>query len=219
MRERLTKLKKLSKLYELNDRGVVYWSGFAAESSAPIEANSAEIHEMIPQCQLCRLAKVRENALAMSLSAAPKIMIVVDEPSAHENQAGRWFVGAGGEMLQNMIERGMRLTLDDVCVTAAVKCHSAGGAGGDELMRCKPYLVAEIEDVKPAVILALGDRAFFAITGVPEKIEAAREKIWSYGDRKIPVVASFSIAYLRLNPSAKKAAMNDLQLALSKVCR
>ncbi|MDR3347599.1 MAG: uracil-DNA glycosylase [Helicobacteraceae bacterium] len=210
-------MKNLSKLYEMSDRGDCYFDGFASEKSEYLDTSDLDLDQMIARCHLCSLAKKRRVAFAGKGSRKAKIMVVIEEPNIHENNDGAWFRGASGELARNMIEKGMRLNVEEIYLTAAVKCHSFGGDLGESLSRCKPYLDAEIEALKPIVILALGEIAFFALTGSSERIEAARGRLWrcALETSEAMVAPSFSLGHLRRNPSAKKAAYEDLKLALS----
>ena len=141
-----------------------------------------------------------------------KIMIVLDEPSNAEDESGKWLSGASGLLLQNMIEKGMKLSIDDVYITSAIKCHSFGILDDNYLNICRCYLINEINRLQPTVILALGQKAFGILCANDEKLQAARGRAWqcALSERKCVVIPSFSLGYLRTNVSAKREAFMDL---------
>ncbi|MDR2033652.1 MAG: uracil-DNA glycosylase [Helicobacteraceae bacterium] len=217
MQRRLILLKQLSKLYALKRFGERYFQSEPIVQSENLPKEPKRLGDMIANCHLCHLAKLRKNALIGAGAMKNQIMIVIDEPSAREDETGRWFCGDSGEMLKNMIEKAMGLTIDDVYVAAAIKCHSRGKADAAVLAACKSYLVAEVERLKPKIIIALGKQAFSALCESNETIEAARGRLWRCAFDRAMVAPSFSLGYLRLNQNAKKEAVADLRLALNAI--
>ncbi|MDR3162314.1 MAG: uracil-DNA glycosylase [Helicobacteraceae bacterium] len=212
MNRSLTLLKRLAALYDLRDCGIDYFEGFKESVSADLDVNLSEMNRLISQCSLCALSKQRARKLHPIGGAKKGLMIAVDEPNAYENENGRWFCGEGGEMLRNIIERAMRLAIDDIHLTSAIKCHSFGNMSEEYVKRCAPFLTNECECVKPNAILCFGSYAFGALTGSVEKIEKARGRVFPspFGS----IVPTFSINHLQRNPASKKLAMEDINLAL-----
>ncbi|MDR0746700.1 MAG: uracil-DNA glycosylase [Helicobacteraceae bacterium] len=212
MNRSLTLLKQLAALYDLRDCGIDYCDSFKESVSDGLDVNLQEMSSLIAQCSLCALSKQRVRKLYPIGGAKKGLMIVVDEPNAYENEEGRWFSGEGGRMLKNIIERAMRLTIDDIYLTSAIKCHSFGTLSEEYVKRCAPFLINECERVKPNAILCFGTYAFGALTGSVEKTEKARGRIFSspFGS----VMATFSINHLQRNPASKKLTMEDIDLAL-----
>lgn len=218
MERRLIQLKTLRGLYRMKRFGVAYHSPaqpLAVSENLP--ADPARLSAMIRGCHLCELSKRRRHALCAAGAAGSGIMVVVDAPGAAEDQAGRWYEGRSGELLQKMIEGGLGLPVEAVYLTAALKCHPAGRAPAQAAVQCEPYLSTELERVTPRVVLALGQGAFESLTRVKEPLSSVRGRTWPVAltTSSAVVVPSFSPAYLLLNPSAKKAALEDLRLALN----
>jgi len=141
-------------------------------------------------------------------------MFVGEAPGYHEDQQGRPFVGAAGELLTAMIERGMHLRRDDVYIANVLKCRPPNNRPPvpDEVGKCTPFLIRQIELIQPKVICALGGSALRALTGQQGGISRARGRpIPFLGAQLIP---TFHPAYLLRNPAAKRDAWEDLKTIL-----
>lgn len=216
MERRLTQLKTLSELYRLKRLGHHYRLPIQAPSVEELPSEPGRLAAMIKNCHLCELSKRRRHALSGGGAAASGVMIVIDAPGAAEDETGRWFQGRSGELLKKMIEGGLGLRAEEVYLTAAIKCHPSGRAPAGASVQCQSYLSAEVEQVNPRVILALGQGAFEMLTGAKEPLSSARGRTWPVclSVTSAVVAPSFSPAFLLLNPSAKKEALEDLRLAL-----
>ncbi|MGE4295089.1 MAG: uracil-DNA glycosylase [Campylobacterales bacterium] len=217
MEHRLARLKTLSTLYRMKRLGLVYHEPVKpAALVEPMPEDPARFEAMVRNCHLCELSKRRKHALSGVGTGESGVMVVIDAPSAAEDASGRWYEGRSGELLGKMIEGGLGLPLASVYLTAALKCHPAGRAPQGAMAQCRSYLAAELERVTPKVVLALGQGAFEALTEAAQPVSAARGRSWPIpiATTRAVAVASFSPAYLLLNPSSKKEALEDLRLAL-----
>ena len=85
-------------------------------------------------------------------------MFVGEAPGADEDATGVPFVGRAGQLLTKMIENGMGLSRKDVYIANVLKCRPPGNRNPEpvEIASCRPYLEAQIDLVKPVVLVALG---------------------------------------------------------------
>jgi len=132
-------------------------------------------------CRACDLWKQATQAVAGRGSERAGIMVVGEQPGDEEDLRGVPFVGPAGKVLHEALAAA-GLRADELFVTNAVKhfkweprgrrrLHKRPGAG--EIRACNIWLQAEIEDVKPRVIVALGATALSALCGLTESIETA----------------------------------------------
>jgi DNA polymerase len=141
-------------------------------------------------------------------------MFVGEAPGFHEDQQARPFVGKAGELLTAMIERGMKLRREDVYIANVIKCrppHNRTPAA-DEVEQCAPFLLRQIELIRPKVICALGGSALRALTGQQGGISRARGRPVAFAGAQL--VPTFHPAYLLRNPAAKREAWEDLKTVL-----
>ncbi len=126
----------------------------------------------------------------------------------------RVLVGRAGQLLTKMIE-AMGLTRKDVFICNVLKCRPPENRPPkpDEKVNCKPFLLRQLELIKPEVICALGTHAAQSLLQTEETISALRGKMHTYAGVKL--ICTFHPAYLLRNPSAKKDAWGDLQKVMS----
>lgn len=116
-----------------------------------------ELHDAIRKCRKCHLYKYRKNAVPGEGSAKLGVMLVGEAPGASEDEQGRPFVGAAGNILTETLSQ-LSVSRLDLYITNVVKCRPPGNRTptAEEVEICLPYLVKEIAEIKPKRIVALG---------------------------------------------------------------
>jgi uracil-DNA glycosylase family 4 len=112
------------------------------------------------QCTKCRLAKGRTQVVWMDGNPESDLMFIGEAPGFHEDKQGLPFVGAAGQLLNEMLAHiGMDRT--NCTVVNVLKCRPPGNRDPmpDEIETCKPYLDAQIKLIRPRVIVTLGNFA------------------------------------------------------------
>jgi DNA polymerase len=141
-------------------------------------------------------------------------MFVGEAPGADEDASGLAFVGRAGQLLTDMVEKGMKIKRDDVFIANVIKCRPPGNRPpeNDEISTCQPFLEAQIKAIRPRAIVALGATAgkFMVKSGDPISRFRGRFADWD----GIPVMPTYHPAYLLRNPDAKKTVWEDLKLVL-----
>ena len=179
----------------------------------------AELEATVSACQACGLCKARQNTVFGVGERAATWLFVGEGPGYHEDLHGEPFIGAAGQLLDNMllamgVKRGDRSYIANV-----VKCRAEDEAGkdrppsADEIAACLPYLQRQIALIQPKVIVALGKTAAIALSGLELDTPVAqlRGKVHQVGG--IPMVATYHPAYLLRKPLEKSKAWQDLCLA------
>ncbi len=165
-------------------------------------------------CEACALCETRNQVVFGEGNPDADLLFVGEAPGYHEDQQGRPFVGKAGELLTAMIERGMHLRREDVYIANVLKCRPPENRNPapDEVERCRPFLLAQIELIRPKVVCALGGQALRALTGHEGGISRARGRPVPFGDAVL--VPTFHPAYLLRNPAAKREAWEDLKTVM-----
>jgi uracil-DNA glycosylase family 4 len=116
------------------------------------------LREFIGDCKRCKLAPGRTNLVFGVGNPQAELMFVGEGPGADEDERGEPFVGRAGQLLTDIIERGMRLRRQDVYICNVVKCRPPGNRNPetDEVAACEPFLMRQIELVAPKIIVGLG---------------------------------------------------------------
>ncbi len=185
----------------------------AAAQAATLE----ELAATIAQCNACGLCKEREQVVVGQGVMQPAIMVVGEGPGDQEDRQGLPFVGRSGMLLDNMLSSIGSSRTTDVYAANIVKCRPPGNRNPRpaEITACRPFLMRQIELVRPFSILALGRFAAQTLLGAEAQLTEMRDKPYSVEQAglNIPVVVSYHPAYLLRRPADKAAAWRDLQRA------
>jgi DNA polymerase len=190
-------------------------------ASAPIapELRAAAlqaIRDEIGDCQRCPLAPTRNKLVFGDGDPNARLMFVGEGPGADEDAQGLPFVGRGGQLLNNMIN-AMGLKREEVYIANIVKCRPPKNRVPEpiEANTCKPFLFQQIEVIQPEVIVALGSTAATYLLGAKTSLSSLRGRIHHAFNTKL--IVTYHPAFLLRDPTQKKEAWKDLQLAMAEL--
>ena len=188
-----------------------------AVNGAPSAAASAptlqDIRQELGDCQRCPLCRTRTHLVFGEGSPQAALAFVGEAPGADEDAQGRPFVGKAGQLLNRIIE-AMGMTRRDVYICNILKCRPPDNRNPrpDEIMSCEPFLVRQLQALKPKVICALGTFAAHALLKNEIPITRLRGRFHTY--QGIPLMPTYHPAYLLRNPGAKKQVWEDVQMIM-----
>jgi len=202
-------LKKLLTLKELGFNFIDPIEEFK-ESSIELPNNLQSLKNIVNSCHLCQLSKSRTNVVFGEGNERAQLMFVGEGPGATEDATGRPFVGRAGELLTKMIENVLYIKRSEVYIANIVKCRPPNNRTPTptEALTCRPYLLKQIEIIKPKLIVALGSTAYRYLTNDNTPISKVRGNIIDLKD--FSLIATYHPSYLLRNPSAKKEAYVDM---------
>jgi DNA polymerase len=181
------------------------------------QADLETLREMVTGCEACGLCRGRRKAVFGMGAAAPRWMVVGEAPGEQEDRQGLPFVGRSGQLLDAMLAAVGMSRQNDVFIGNVIKCRPPGNRNPtpEEIAACSPYLMRQIELLKPERILVLGRFAAQTLLGTDATIGSLRGRVHTVraGGRDIPVVVSYHPAYLLRSPSEKARSWQDLRLA------
>lgn len=190
--------------------------GPAAELFSPYPglaetADLGALRAYIGDCQRCKLAGGRTNLVFGVGNPQAELMFIGEAPGADEDLRGEPFVGRAGQLLTDIIERGMGLRRSEVYICNVIKCRPPGNRNPepDEVAACEPFLFRQIELVKPQVIVGLGNFAVQALLKVKTPISKLRGT-W-HQVRGIKMMPTFHPAYLLRNAGDKRLVWADIR--------
>jgi uracil-DNA glycosylase len=174
-------------------------------------SNLGMLREFIGECTRCKLAPGRTNLVFGAGNPNAELMFVGEAPGADEDLRGEPFVGRAGQLLTDIIERGMGMSRNDVYICNVIKCRPPDNRNPepDEVSACEPFLFRQIDLVCPKVIVGLGTFAVQALLKVKIPISRLRGK-W-HEMRGIKMMPTFHPAYLLRNPADKRLVWADIQ--------
>jgi DNA polymerase len=172
------------------------------------------IREDIGDCTRCVLHKQGRKQIVFGTgNPEADIMFIGEAPGADEDEQGVPFVGRAGQLLNNMIT-AMGLRREDVYIANIIKCRPPGNRTPerDECETCSPFLMRQIDVVKPKIVVALGAVAAKTLLGVNDAMANLRGRIYDFRNTKLAV--TYHPAYLLRDPRQKKEAWKDLQMVM-----
>ena len=184
-----------------------------AERAAALEAVRAEIGD----CTRCPLAYAgRHKIVFADGDPNARLMFVGEGPGADEDATGLPFVGKAGQLLNNMIT-AMGLKREEVYIANIVKCRPPGNRTPEpvEANTCSPFLLKQIDIVRPQVIVALGGTAATYLLGVKQSLSSLRGRWHSTRGAKLAV--TYHPAFLLRDPRQKGEAWKDLQMVMAEM--
>jgi DNA polymerase len=170
-----------------------------------------ELRQFIGDCTRCKLAPMRTHLVFGVGNPKADLMFVGEAPGADEDARGEPFVGRAGQLLTDIIERGIGLKRSDVYICNVIKCRPPENRNpeSDEVASCESFLFRQIELVRPRAIVALGSFAVHALLKVKTPISKLRGK-WDQV-RGVRLMPTFHPAYLLRNPADKRLVWADIQ--------
>ncbi len=172
----------------------------------------AELRMTVTACRKCSLCQTRTQTVFGTGSHKAAIMFIGEAPGADEDAQGLPFVGRAGQLLTKMIEepRSLGVSRGDVYIANILKCRPPNNRkpNAGEIEQCEPYLITQIETIRPKIICALGLTAANTLLRNDLSMTAMREKTFDY--HGVPLIVSYHPAALLRNPNWKKPAWDDL---------
>lgn len=189
--------------------------GAGGAAHAPEYPNLEAIRSHIGDCQRCKLAGTRTNIVFGQGNPNAQLMFVGEAPGADEDEQGLAFIGRAGQLLTDIIEKGMKMRREDVFIANILKCRPPGNRNPepDEILSCQPFLEKQIDTIHPKILVGLGKFSCQWLLKTAEPITKLRGRLGSYNG--IKVMPTYHPAYLLRNPSAKKDVWEDMKVVLA----
>jgi len=172
------------------------------------------IREDIGDCTRCKLHKGRTKIVFGTGNPNADLMFVGEGPGRDEDLSGEPFVGRAGRLLTDMI-KAMGLQREDVYIANVVKCRPPENRlpEKDEITTCSPFLMRQIDAIKPKVICTLGSCSAQTLLQTAQGISKLRGEWFDFRGTKL--MPTYHPAYLLRNPAAKPEVWKDLQKVMA----
>ncbi len=178
----------------------------AAQSADALE----ELRREALACRRCALAQTRNKVVFGAGSPAARLMFVGEAPGYHEDQQGIPFVGKAGQLLTKII-KAIGLTREQVYIANILKCRPPENRNPtpEESISCYPFLIRQIEIIRPEVIVALGGVAAKKLLKTDSPTHQLRGRFHDFRDTRLMV--TFHPAYLLRSPARKRETWEDMK--------
>ena len=186
------------------------------DNSLSSDSPCSNLIDEVKNCKKCELHKTRTNAVFGKGPIDAKIMLIGEAPGRDEDLKGVPFVGRAGKELDSMLSSA-GIDTDEVFITNVIKCRPPGNRNPEsyEMMKCNPYLVRQVQVIRPKVIVLLGNIALSLVTGSVSGITKMRGKTMEY--MSYPAIPTFHPAYVIRNPGSEKIVIEDFKKAMRSI--
>ena len=176
-----------------------------------------ELKNAIGDCRRCKLWPGRTHLVFGTGNAKAAVMFVGEGPGRDEDLQGEPFVGRAGQLLTDIITKGMNLRREDVYIANVIKCRPPENRNPepDEIESCEPFLRRQIDLVKPKIIVALGK--FAVQTLLQTKVPIMRLRGTWHNYHGIKLMPTLHPAYLLRNPGDKRLVWEDVKKVLKEL--
>jgi len=175
-----------------------------------------EVREELGECTRCKLHPHRTQIVFGVGDPKARLVFVGEAPGADEDAQGEPFVGRAGQLLTKII-LAMGMQREDVYICNIIKCRPPGNRTpeSEEILACSPFLLKQLQAIRPQFICALGGPATQTLLRTKEPISRLRGKFYDF--QGIPLLPTYHPAFLLRNPYEKKTVWEDMKLLLREM--
>lgn len=172
-----------------------------------VEEDLQEVRSLCKMCSNCSLAETRTNIVFSGGVPNSKLMLIGEAPGYYEDQQGEPFVGKAGQLLDKIFASVGLSRNKDIYICNTLKCRPPNNRDPlpEEKEACRAFLDAQIEILKPRIILLCGKVALTSMINTTSGITKMRGKWFDgpFGSRMMPI---FHPSYLLRNDSHEKGS-------------
>jgi uracil-DNA glycosylase family 4 len=171
-----------------------------------------EIAAKVKKCTRCPLYETATLGVPGEGDPRAKLVCVGEAPGAKEDETGRPFVGQAGQLLTKILA-AIDMTREQVFIVNVLKHRPPGNRNPrpEEVEACSPYLIRQLELIKPRVIVAFGTFAAQTLLQTKTPLGQLRGLVHRY--HGIPLIVTYHPAALLRNPAWKRPTWEDVKLA------
>ena len=172
-----------------------------------VQEDLDELKELCELCENCSLCKSRTNIVFSSGIPNNKLMLSGEAPGFNEDKQGEPFVGKAGQLLDKIFESVGLSRKKNIYICNTIKCRPPENRDPlpEEKEACRAFLDAQIDILKPRIILLCGKVALTSMLDTKLGITKVRGQWFEgpYGSRMMPI---FHPSYLLRNDSHEKGS-------------
>lgn len=178
------------------------------------QLNWLDLEAAVAACKRCELHKTRTQTVFGTGHQQARCMIIGEAPGAEEDRQGLPFVGKSGKLLTNMLA-AIDIAREDIYIANILKCRPPNNRDPkpEEATSCRGYLERQIALIQPMLILVVGRIAAHNLLQTTTPLGRLRGSVHTLPNSTVPVIVTYHPAYLLRQPTEKRRAWQDLQLA------
>ena len=166
-----------------------------------------EIKKTAELCLKCKLCETLSQVVVEDGNPLAKLLIIGEAPGEQEDLRGLPFIGRSGKLLDKILETAEISRQNDTYICNIIKCRPPENRvpTSSEIEACKPYLLSQIDIVKPKIILLLGSTSLTGLLGIKNPKITKLHGQWIIGSegilKDIWLMPFFHPSYLLRNQS------------------
>ena len=170
-----------------------------------------EFGTSISTCKKCNLGQHRNKFVFGVGDPHADLMLVGEAPGREEDLKGEPFVGRAGKLLDKILSAIKMTRHKNVYICNVLKCRPPQNRDPlpDEVEKCEPYLLHQINLIKPKLIVALGRISGTTLLRVDDTLKSMRGRLHDY--HGTPLLVTYHPAALLRNSNLKKYTWEDFQ--------
>ena len=182
------------------------------------QAGLKKVRQLLGECARCPLFESRNNIVFGEGNPNADLVFIGEAPGFEEDRTGIPFVGAAGSLFTKML-KAMGLEREEVYIANILKCRPPRNRDPlpEEKDHCKPFLLAQLQCIEPAIIITLGRIAAQTLLDTTTPISVLRGEFRQFLEWQL--MPTFHPAYLLRNKSKKRPAWEDLQAVMAEMDR
>ena len=210
-------------VYTLSESGPELNRSFIRFPLVSLSMSLEEIAREISNCRKCQLWATKTKYVPGEGSEKAEVVFVGEAPGREEDKQGRPFVGNAGKLLTEMIENVLGLSRKDVFIANVLKCRPPNNRDPlpEEIDACSPYLIRQLEAIKPEIIVCLGRFSasfIFELLNIPfPGISKVRGRVFEaqMDGRRVKVMATYHPAAILYKPQLREIFEGDFRTIAS----
>jgi uracil-DNA glycosylase len=187
-------------------------------SAVTREAALAAVARDVAACTRCaELASTRTQTVFGDGNPHARLVFCGEAPGADEDRIGRPFVGRAGQLLTDIIVKGMKMRREDVYILNILRCRPPANRTPlpAEAANCREYLDRQLAIIQPQFICCLGAVAAQNLLATDVSIGKLRGRVHDL--HGVKVICTYHPAYLLRNPDAKKFVWEDVKMLMAEM--
>jgi uracil-DNA glycosylase len=191
--------------------------GIPAAPPVPAATTWESLRSEVLACTRCPLHASRTQGVFGVGNREAQWLVVGEAPGAEEDRRGEPFVGRAGHLLDAMLAAIGLNRANNVYIANVLKSRPPGNRDPkpEEVAACLPFLLRQIELLRPRVMLAVGRIAAQNLLATDAPLGRLRGKVHRFGEFNTPLIVTYHPAYLLRTPGDKRKAWEDLKFARS----
>jgi DNA polymerase len=176
----------------------------------------AAVARRVAACTRCaELVRTRTQTVFGVGDPHARLVFLGEAPGADEDRQGEPFVGRAGQLLNDIIVKGMKMRREDVYILNILRCRPPDNRTPlpAEAVNCREYLDAQLAIIQPEFICCLGACAAQNLLDTDTPIGKLRGRFHDF--HGVQVLCTYHPAYLLRNPPAKRQVWEDIQILMA----